>query len=107
MLHNEMKVGSYRTAFEYERERPPAETPSGELEDQGPEVVTYTVVWNVEPAENGGRESPSWDAQPVMESILDEHGNLLETEDDGRIEVNRAEDAMNAAYNDMLSAADQ
>ena len=41
-----------------------------------------------------------------MESILDEHGNLLATEDDGSIEVNRAEDAMNAAFNAMLSADD-
>jgi len=96
----------FRTQFTHERELPPYPNRRGELMDQDPEEVSYTVVWYVEPAQNGGRTDPSWKAQPVMESILDEHGNLLATEDDGSIEVNRAEDAMNAAFNAMLSADD-
>lgn len=90
-------MNEIRTEFTMDRERPPAVNAAGELEDQEPETVTYTALWYVEPAENGGRESPSYPAYPVVESVLDPEGK--DVSDDRDVMV-AADNAVNAAYND-------
>lgn len=86
-----------RTDFTVERERPPVVNDAGELEDQEPEILTFTAIWYVEPAENGGRESPSWAAYPEVESIVDSQGR--EVSSDRELMV-AADNAVNAAFNE-------
>lgn len=90
-------MNDLRTDFTVERERPPVVNAAGELEDQEPEVITYTAIWYVEPAENGGRESPSWAAYPEVESIVDSQGRAVPAD---REILAAADNAVNAAFNE-------
>lgn len=89
-------MSELRTEFKVERELPPAVNAAGELEDQSPELVTYTALWYVEGASGDGYNEPHTPAYPVIESVVDALGN--DVSDDGDI-MAAADDAVNAAYN--------
>lgn len=89
-------MSTLRTDFEVERELPPAVNAAGELEDQSPEVTTYTAIWYVEGASGDGYNEPYIPAYPVLESVVDANGVVMHDEGDL---YNTALDAVNAVFN--------
>lgn len=97
-------MSELRTEFKVERELPPAANAAGELEDQSPEIVTYTALWYVEGASGDGYNEPYVPAYPVLESVVDANGVVM-VDVDGVYHpgagdlYNRGLDAMNAEFN--------
>lgn len=88
---------SFTKVFTLGRERPPRVNAAGELEDQSPAEEVYTVHWYVEPAENGGHESP---AHPVIESVVSETTGEEVTDEEI---LNHATDVVDAEFNTAVT----
>ena len=83
------------TTFEFDHELPPAPNADGELVDQPPRTVTYTVRWVCIPGQRETRWEPGTDPRPELESVLDSDGNEVTDPD----VMARADMAMEADFN--------
>jgi hypothetical protein len=90
-----------KTEFEFEYEEPITDEDDNVIDHKEPVIRKYTLEWAIEPAQNGGRTDPSWEAYAYMEGVTDSEGNEVNDKD----VLAQAEREMERAFEGMKEDA--